>query len=66
MTLKEWLNLSGGTLARDRMCTGERSFRLAIIAFCRQLVHFFRIDPFGEGRWPAAPVRTIEGLRRLI
>jgi hypothetical protein len=52
--------------SRYRMCTGERSSRLAIIAFCRRLVHLLPIDPFGEGRWPAASVRTIEGLRRLV
>jgi hypothetical protein len=31
------------------------------IASYRQLVHFYLIDPFGEGQWPSAPVRTIEG-----
>jgi len=31
------------------------------IASYRQLAHFRRIDPFGEGQWPSAPVRTIEG-----
>src|SRR5258708_15766437 len=31
------------------------------IASYRQLVHLRRIDPFGEGQWPSAPVCTIEG-----
>jgi hypothetical protein len=35
------------------------SYRL--IASYRPLVHFRLIDPFGEGQWPSAPVRTIEG-----
>jgi len=50
------------SLVRDGKCS-QRSMWIAsrFIAFSRELILFFCVDPLGEGQWPPRRLRAIEG-----